>query len=253
MKKLILIAILLGLAPVVLASGHGGYPLDKADVDLENKDSLQRGAKMFVNYCMGCHSMRYMRYNRVAKDLGIPEDIAKQDLIFVTDENGDKVKIGTLMKNAMREKYAKEAFGTKIPDLTLEARVRGADWLYTYLRTFYLDDSRPTGVNNAVFHNVGMPHVLWKLQGLQKAKIEEYEDHEGNKHHRIVGFEMVQPGTMTGPEYDKAVRDLVNFLVYMGEPVKLERMKLGVYVLLFLAVFFVLAYFLKKEYWKDVH
>jgi len=253
MKKLILIACIFFAAPMAVLASEGGFPPDKANVDLHNKEALQRGAKLFSNYCLSCHSASYARYNRVAKDIGITEAQMSDNMIFTTDENGEKTKVGSLMKVAMTPKYAKEAFGTKVPDLTLVARVRGSDWLYTYLRTFYLDDTRPTGVNNAVFHNVGMPHVLWELQGYQKPVIETDTDHEGNEHEKIAGFETVVPGTLSEPEYDQAVRDIVTFLTYMGEPAKLERQRLGVYVLLFLAVLFVFAYFLKKEYWKDIH
>jgi ubiquinol-cytochrome c reductase cytochrome c1 subunit len=253
MKKLILIALIFFVAPAGVMAAGVGAPLDKADIDLHNTDSLQRGAKLFVNYCLNCHSAGYARYNRVAADLGITDEQMSENMVFTTDENGEKSKVGSLMKVAMTEKYAKEAFGTKIPDLTLVARVRGTDWLYTYLRTFYLDDSRPTGMNNLVFPDVGMPHVLWELQGHQKAIVETTTDADGHEHEAIVGFETVVPGSMTGPEYDQAVRDLVGFLAYMGEPVQLERQKLGVYVLLFLALLFVVAYFLKKEYWKDIH
>lgn len=253
MKKLLIIAFALLFAPAVMASGGAGYHLDKVSIDLNNKESLQRGARLFVNYCLNCHSAGYARYNRVAADLGISDEAMSDNMIFTTDEDGEKNKVGSLMKVAMSGKYAKEAFGTKIPDLTLVARVRGADWLYTYLRTFYLDDSRPTGVNNAVFPNVGMPHVLWELQGFQEAIEETKVDEHGNEHTHIVGFETVQPGSMSGPEYDQAIRDLVGFLEYMGEPIAMERQRLGLYVLLFLAVLFVVSYFLKKEYWKDVH
>jgi len=253
MKKLILIALIFFVAPAGALAAGGGAPLDKANIDLHNQESLQRGAKLFVNYCLNCHSAGYARYNRVAADLGITEEQMSENMIFTTDDNGEKSKVGSLMKVAMTEKYAKEAFGTKIPDLTLVARVRGTDWLYTYLRTFYMDDSRPTGMNNIVFPDVGMPHVLWELQGYQKAVVETTTDADGHEHEKIVGFETVVPGSMSGPEYDQAVRDLVGFLAYMGEPVQLERKKLGVYVLLFLALLFVVAYFLKKEYWKDIH
>jgi ubiquinol-cytochrome c reductase cytochrome c1 subunit len=253
MKKLLIIAFVVLFAPVAMAAGGSGYPLDKVNFDMNNKDSLQRGAKLFVNYCLNCHSAGYARYNRVAADLGITDEQMSDNMIFTTDENGEKSKVGSLMKVAMTEKYAKEAFGTKIPDLTLIARVRGTDWLYTYLRTFYMDDSRPTGMNNAVFPDVGMPHVLWELQGYQKAIKETTVDENGNEHTSILGFETVQPGSMTGPEYDQAMRDLVGFLSYMGEPVQMERQRLGLYVLLFLALLFVVSYFLKKEYWKDVH
>ena len=162
-------------------------------------------------------------------------------------------KVGETMTVAMPANDAKKWFGTKIPDLTVVARARGADWLYTYLRTFYLDASRPWGVNNATFKDVGMPHVLWELEGLKKPEYETYKDHDGNDAKRIAGYEIVQPGKMSPTEYDNAIRDLVNFMVYMGEPAKLSRYNIGVWVLLFLALLFVVSYAKKKEFWKDVH
>jgi ubiquinol-cytochrome c reductase cytochrome c1 subunit len=229
-----------------LAAG-GGVHLDKADVDLTNQASLQNGAKLFVNYCLSCHSAAYMRYNRMAKDLGLSEEQVQNNLMFAAD------KVGETMTIAMPANDAKKWFGTKIPDLTVVARARGEDWLYTYLRTFYLDASRPWGVNNATFKDVGMPHVLWELEGLKQPVYEIHKDHEGNETKRIVKYEIVQPGKMSEAEYDNAVRDLVNFMVYMGEPAKLSRYNIGVWVLLFLALLFVVSYAMKKEFWKDVH
>jgi ubiquinol-cytochrome c reductase cytochrome c1 subunit len=244
MKRLIIASILL-LAPALApASGGGGVHLEDADIDLADKESLQRGAKYFVSYCMGCHSLKYMRYNRMGKDLGLDEVQVRQDFIFTNAKPGD------LMEGSMRPKDAEKWFGTAVPDLTLVTRWRSSDWLYTYLKSFYQDEERPYGFNNAVFPDVGMPHVLAGLQGVQKAVFAESED-EG--HGPVEGFEMVHPGSMSPEEYDRMVLDLTNFLTYAGEPMKLERQRLGVYVLLFLGLFFVLAYLLKKEYWKDVH
>lgn len=237
------------LAPgLVLAAGGPAIELDRADIDLGNKASLQRGAKYFVNYCMGCHSLEYSRYNRVAADLEIPEDLVQENLIFTRDRKGELHKVGDKMDIAMDAADAAGWFGAAPPDLTLNARVHGPDWLYTYLRTFYVDPSRPLGVNNLAFPNVGMPHVLWPLQGWQEKVVEVGED--GHEHTRL---ELVQAGTLTSAEYDKVVRDIVAFLTYVAEPAKLERYRLGVWVLLFLGFFFVFAYYLKKEYWKDVH
>jgi ubiquinol-cytochrome c reductase cytochrome c1 subunit len=242
MKRLIIASILL-LAPVLApASGGGDVHLEDADIDLADKESLQRGAKYFVNYCMGCHSLKYMRYNRMGRDLGLDKVQVRQDFIFTDAKPGD------LMEGSMRPKDAEKWFGTAVPDLTLVTRWRSSDWLYTYLKSFYQDEERPYGVNNAVFPDVGMPHVLAGLQGMQKAVFAE-----GEGHGSVEGFEMVQPGSMSPKEYDRMVLDLTNFLTYAGEPMKLERQRLGVYVLLFLGLFFVLAYLLKKEYWKDVH
>jgi ubiquinol-cytochrome c reductase cytochrome c1 subunit len=237
------------LAPgLVLAAGGPAIELDKADIDLGNKASLQRGAKYFVNYCMGCHSLEYSRYNRVAADLEIPEDLVQENLIFTRDRKGELHKVGEKMEIAMDPVDAAEWFGAAPPDLTLNARVNGPDYLYTYLRTFYVDPSRPLGVNNLAYPNVGMPHALWPLQGWQEKVVEVDED--GHEQTRL---ELVQAGTLTPAEYDKVVRDIVAFLTYVAEPAKLERYRLGVWVLLFLGFFFVFAYYLKKEYWKDVH
>ena len=246
MKKII-IALLITLMPALGLAAGGGVHLDKADVDLTNQASLQNGAKLFVNYCLSCHSAAYMRYNRMAKDLGLSEEQVQNNLMFAAD------KIGETMTIAMPENDAKKWFGTKIPDLTVVARARGEDWLYTYLRTFYLDASRPLGVNNTTFKDVGMPHVLWELEGLKQPVYETSKDHDGKETKRIVKYEIVQPGKMSEAEYDNAVRDLVNFMVYMGEPAKLSRYNIGVWVLLFLALLFVVSYAMKKEFWKDVH
>ena len=247
MKKQLLAILLLVSPPFTLAAGGGDVHLDQANIDLTNKDSLQRGAKIFVNYCLGCHSAKYQRYNRLARDLGIREEAVMENLMFTGE------KIGDLMDIAMTSAMGKKWFGAAPPDLTLVARVRGADWLYTYLRTFYQDESRPFGVNNQVFSNVGMPNVLWELQGVQIPVYKTVTDAEGEEHKVLEGLELAEAGTQTVEEFDRTVRDLVNFLVYMGEPIKLERQSLGIKVMLFLVLFFIVAYLLKKEYWKDVH
>jgi ubiquinol-cytochrome c reductase cytochrome c1 subunit len=240
MKKLI-VAFLLAAAPM-LGLASGGVHLDDADIDLSDQASLQRGARLFVNYCLSCHSAKYQRFNRTARDLGLTEQEVRQNLMFVTD------KIGDTMEIAMDPNDAEAWFGTPPPDLSVIARARGVDWIYTYLRGFYVDPSRPFGVNNVVFKDVAMPDVLWKLQGMQKA---DFQEHEGQK--VFEKFEQVTPGTMTPEEFDGAARDLTAFLSYIGEPIQMERRALGWKVLLFIAIFFVLAYLLKKEYWKDVH
>lgn len=253
-KRLIVFLVTLMAVPAVtLASGGGQYPLERAYVNPSNKAALQRGAKYFVNYCMGCHSAEYSRYQRVGKDLSLTEDQVEDNLILTTDEFGDPKKPGDLMTITMTKAYASEAFGKAPPDLSLVARVRGADWLYGFLRSFYLDPSRPTGVNNAVFPNVGMPDVLWELQGWQAPVFETHEGLDGHEHQKLVGLELVDPGTLSPEEYDKAVLDLVTFLVYLGEPVKQQRQGLGIWVIGFLLVMLVVFYLLKKEYWKDVH
>lgn len=250
MKSLIL-TLLLTFSGSLLASS-GSIKLDKANIAPENQESLQNGFKIFSNYCLSCHSLAYSRYNRVAKDLGIPEELVEEHMIFTRDNKGEVAKIGSLMKTAMSELYANQAFGTVPPDLTLEGRARSADWLYSYLRGFYLDDSRPFGVNNTVFPDVGMPQVLWELQGWQA----KADDDHGNADHADSGesgLTLVEPGSMTPAQYDRTVRDLVNFMMYVAEPAKLKRQSLGWPVLLFVLLFTALAYFMKKEFWKDIH
>ncbi len=241
MKKLI-IAFLLAAVPVLGMAAGGGVHLDDANVDMGDQASLQRGAKLFVNYCLSCHSAKYQRYNRMAKDLGMTEDEVKENLMFATD------KIGSTMDISMDPDMAAAWFGTAPPDLSVIARARGVDWLYTYFRSFYIDESRPFGVNNVVFPDVGMPHVFWKLQGMQKAVTKEV-----NGQKVVEKLELVKQGDMTPAEFDGAMRDLTAFLSYIGEPIQMERKRIGVWVLLFIAVFFVVALLLKKEYWKDVH
>ena len=242
MKKILY---LLLLAPVLAFASEGGVPLDKAPINLYDNASLQRGAKVFTNYCLTCHSAGYMRYNRL-QDIGLTEGQIKDNLLFAAD------KVGETMTIAMGKKEAKQWFGATPPDLTVVARSRSPDWLYTYLRSFYRDETRPTGWNNTVFDKVGMPHVLYELQGDQVAHVEEHTDAHGEKQ-EVHKLELVKPGKLTKPEYDALVGDLVNYLTYMGEPAKTTRMQLGIYVLLFLSVFFVVAYYLKKEFWKDIH
>lgn len=244
MRKLLLALLLLGAPALGVAAGAEGGALMKARVDPGDTASLQRGAKLFVNYCAGCHSAEYMRFNRVAQDLGLPEDLVEQYLIF-TD-----AKIGDTMQTAMNPQDGERWFGVAPPDLTLTARRRGADWLYTYLNSFYRDDARPVGVNNLVFPDVGMPHVLWELQGMPQPV---YSDNGSDGLH-IVGVRVPEgAGAMTEQEYQAATRDLTNFMAYMAEPVKAERQALGIKVLLFLSVFLLLTWLLKREYWKDVH
>ncbi|MFM5686113.1 cytochrome c1 [Aeromonas caviae] len=243
--KRIIFAVLALLPGLVLAS-VGGFPLDKAEYDLSDKASLQRGAATFMNYCAGCHSTQYQRYNRVAADIGIPDDLMKENLVFTG------AKIGDLMKSAMSEKDAARWFGAPPPDLTLVARVRGADWIYTYLRSFYVDETRPFGVNNAVFPSVGMPHVLEPLQGTPRA---EFKTHtlDGVEMQQVVSIKSDGNGEMNNEEYDQTVLDLVNFLVYSAEPVQQERERMGFWVLGFIAIFFIFTVLLKKEFWRDVH
>lgn len=255
MKKIILSFIAaLGLAAgAAHAAGGSTIPWDKAPNKLNDLPALQNGAKLFVNYCVGCHSAAFMRYNRL-KDIGLTEQQIKDNLLFPTD------KVGEVMKVSLDPKDAKEWFGALPPDLTLVARSRasssgsGADYLYTYLRTFYRDDARPTGWNNLTFPNVGMPHALWELQGQRAAKFVEVADpHDpAKKTHQFEGFEQLTPGTMSPQEYDSAIADLVAYLQWMGEPVQQQRQRIGVGVLIFLAIFFVIAWRLNAAFWKDV-
>lgn len=246
MRKAI-IALLFAMTPTLGLAAGGDVRLQKADVDLGNKASLQRGAALFTNYCLSCHSASYMRYNRLSQDLGLTEEQVKENLMFGTD------KIGDTMEIAMDPVDAANWFGTAPPDLSVISRARGADWLYSYLKAFYIDESRPFGVNNTVFADVGMPHVLWELEGLKRPVYKSETGADGETVRTLSGFELVTPGLYTEIEYDRAVNDLVNYLVYMGEPAQLVRYQLGVWVLLFLALSFVVTYLLKKEYWKDVH
>lgn len=247
MKK-VLITMMLALLPVTGFAAGGGAKLDKVKIDLSDQASLQNGAKIFVNYCLSCHSASYMRYNRMASDLGLTDEQVKENMGFITDDAG-KFKAGALMKATINADEAEAAFNTVPPDLSVTSRSRGANWIYTYMRSFYRDEKAPSGWNNVVFPNVSMPHVMWAWQGTNAAEFKT-DDH-GAKH--FEGFKTVQPGSMNEKEYDKAITDLTAFMVYLGEPAKLVRYRLGVYVLLFLAFFGVFAYLLKKNYWKDVH
>jgi ubiquinol-cytochrome c reductase cytochrome c1 subunit len=252
MKKIISL-VLLTIAPIFALASGAGVHLDHADVDVSDNESLQKGAKMFVNYCQGCHSLDYMRYNRMAEDMDISKEDTEANLIFTTDEDGAPTKFGSLMFNNMDKKYGKQKFGTNPPNLSLIARSRGADWVYTYLNSFYLDDSRPLGVNNTVFKDVGMPHVLWELQGWQKAVYKTETNEAGTEIQVLDHLELASEGSLSPEEYKAATRDLTAFLVYVAEPAQLQRKMMGIWVLLFLFFFTFVAYLLKKEYWKDVH
>ena len=240
LKKIILAAL---LCTPLLAQASSAVKLDHVQINVEDKLSLQKGARTFVNYCVGCHSAGYMRYSRL-EDLGLTEKQIVGNLM-VTGE-----KPVETMTTAMRRKDAQEWFGVAPPDLTVIARSRGADWLYTYMRSFYRDPSRPTGWNNTTFPSVAMPHALWDLQGEQELKEEAGKNHDG---HAKTHFVLTKPGKLSAVEYDAAVKDLVNYMVYMGDPTQTQRKTTGVYVLFFLFVLTILAYFLKKEFWKDIH
>lgn len=253
-QLLIFMAVLLAPGLGFAAGGGHTFPNDDIDIDWSDKAAMQRGARTFVNYCLSCHSASYSRFNRVGADLGISDEVVRDNLIFTTDVNGEKTKVGELMKTTMTPEYAEAAFGTVPPDLSLIARSRGVDWLYNYLRGFYADDSRVgLGVNNGVFANVGMPHVLIELQGIQAPRYRRETQPDGSEKDIIVGFDIIERGSMTKSEYDQLVYDLVAFLDYLGEPYKQTRKNVGTGVIIFLSLFLILAYLLKKEYWKDVH
>jgi len=246
MRRILLIFSLVFLPLLAHAEGEGAN-LMHANVDLSDRASLQRGARLFMNYCLSCHAARAMRYNRMGHDLGISDALVKKYLMFTT------TKVGDTMQVAMRPADAKKWFGVAPPDLSVIARARGADWLYTYLQSFYIDPKRPTGVNNLVFKDVAMPDVLWNMQGWQKPVYKTVKDADGKDIKVIDHLELVQPGSESKAQFRGSVHDLVNFLVYMGEPARLIRTSMGGWVLLFIAVLTVLLYFVKKEYWKDVH
>ncbi len=245
LKKLLFLAALLP----GLALAETAITLDHAPIDLNNQASLQRGAKDFVNYCLSCHSAQYMRYSRL-EALGLSEKQIQHNLLFTRN------KVGDTMTVAMRQDDAKKWFGVAPPDLSVITRALGPNFVYTYLRSFYRDPARPTGWNNALFPNVAMPNVLANLQGDQVAVFKTHVDMVDGKPQKektFEHFELVQNGSMTPAQYNAMVGDLVNYLTWMAEPSKEQRLHTGVYVMIFLFAFFILAYYLKKEYWKDVH
>lgn len=251
-KALIGAALIAAAAPA-FGSGGGDLPYSFKP-STGNVASLQRGARDFMNYCSGCHSLKYLRYNRLARDLEIPEDLLKGNLMFTSEKPGDHIMSAMPKGSPDPSKPSKpeEWFGRAPPDLSLSARERGAQWVFNYLMTFYLDPSRPAGVNNLVLPGASMPHVLGELQGWQIAHFVEVET-DGNKVKHFEKFEQVQKGALSPKEYEERVGNLTNFLVYAAEPGRNQRLALGGPVLLFVAIFGILAYLLKVEYWKDVH
>ena len=246
----------------VYAAGTSDWPMDEFEADLHDKPSLQSGANTYLNYCIGCHSLKFQRYQRTAEDLGIPPELAEERMIFTGQ------KIGEHMKTAMPAEKAKAWFGAPPPDLTMVTRTRGGEWLYNYLRAFYLDETRPLGVNNKVFENVGMPHVMLSVQGVVRngcAQVPLIADNGGERRDPLIPGKTITEekcgllvheagsGSQTPEEFDQTIYDLVNFMTYVGEPSALERQRIGVYVLLFLLILFGFAYLLNREYWKDVH
>jgi ubiquinol-cytochrome c reductase cytochrome c1 subunit len=246
-KKLLTI---LALLPA-LALAEEGFQLDHAPDRSNDTAALQHGAKLFVNYCLNCHAAASMRYNRL-RDLGLSEDQIKANLLFTSD------KVGGMMTVAMAPKDAKAWFGVVPPDLSVIVRAKsgeagtGRDYLYTYLRSFYKDDTRPTGWNNMVLHNVAMPHVLWELQGVRTIRMADVKDEEGHVEKAFAGYDTVKPGTLTPLEYDNAIGDLVGYMEWMAEPAAATRKRLGVWVLLFLTGFALLAWRLNASFWKEV-
>jgi ubiquinol-cytochrome c reductase cytochrome c1 subunit len=244
-KSWVLITIALLSAGSAMAE-EGEIPLLTSGADIKNTESLQRGARNFMNYCSGCHSLKYLRYNRLAADLKVPESELAGNLMFTSDKAFDTI-------NSAMPKDSESWFGKEPPDLSLIARARGVDYLYSYMKGFYADKTRPWGVNNLYLPSAAMPHVLQELQGSQKPVFKNEPDDHGSARMVLVGVAAMTPGALKPEEYDQFVRDIVNFLDYAGEPVKEKRQSMGVFVTLFLLVFFVFAYLLKKEYWKDVH
>ena len=248
MKKLF--AVLL-LAPLIAWGAEGGHSLDRAPNLINDQAALQNGAKLFVNYCLNCHSASSMRYSRL-QDLGLSEDQIKKNLLFTSD------KVGELMRVAMTSKDAKDWFGAAPPDLSVIARAKsgeqgsGADYIYTYLRTYYRDDARPTGWNNLAYPNSAMPHVLWQLQGTRDAVYADKKDEHGAAVHEFEKFQEVTPGSMTPLQYDQAVANITAFLSWMAEPSQEIRKRIGVWVLLFLGITFILTWRLNASFWKEI-
>lgn len=246
-KKLIVLVAGAAFAAAIASpafAAEEGAKLQQAGTDLGDQASLQRGAKLYMNYCSGCHSLKYMRYSRMAEDLGLTEDDVQANLNFTGAKAGEQVHV------ALTDADAQKFFGKMPPDLSVIARVRGSDWIYTYLKSFYLDEARPVGWNNTVFPNASMPNPLWQMQGLQHA---EYGAADAGGERPVEKLVLAQPGSQTPEQFDQTVRDITAFLEYAGEPAALQRQSLGVWVVLFLAFFTFLAWLLKKEYWRDVH
>jgi ubiquinol-cytochrome c reductase cytochrome c1 subunit len=245
-RRILALALLL-VAPTLAVAAGGGPKLESVSIDISNQASLQRGAKYFVNYCLGCHSAQYVRYNTLGSGLGLSEDQVVKNLMFTGDRPSDTMAI------AMPPGDAAVWFGRTPPDLSLVARARGTDWIYAFLKSFYANPDKPSGADNLILEGASMPPVLWDLQGIQKAVFHEETDALGYPHKIFDRFEIVSPGTLSEEEFDEVVVDLVAFLSYISEPVQLERRSLGIKVILFLVIFLLFSYALKKEIWKDVH
>ncbi|QQP98088.1 cytochrome c1 [Lysobacter enzymogenes] len=233
-----------GLLVSATAFASEGGALLQSGTDLNDRASLQRGAQLYMNYCSGCHSLKYLRYSRMAEDLGLTEDEVMNNLNFTGAKFGEQIQV------SLTPEHANQWFGKMPPDLSLITRVRGSDWVYTYLNQFYLDETRPLGWNNKLFPNASMPNPLWELQGLQHAEYGEADKATGDR--PVHGLKIEQPGKLDADGFRTATRDITAFLEYAGEPAALKRQSLGVWVILFLALFTFLAYLLKTEYWRDV-
>ncbi|MBS7456678.1 cytochrome c1 [Coralloluteibacterium stylophorae] len=238
-RRLFAAAVLLVAIPFAQAADEHGVHFEAAGTDINNQASLQRGAALFMNYCSGCHSLKYQRYSRLAEDLGLSEEQVEQNLNFAG------VQLGEVINTGVAVDQGNAWFGKAPPDLSLSARERGVDWIYAYLKSFYIDETRPVGWNNSVFPGASMPNPLWELQGVQRAHMNE----EGH----VEGLELVQEGRLSEREFNQVARDITAFLEYVGEPAALKRSSLGLWVLFFLLVLTGLTYLLKKEFWKDVH
>lgn len=250
MRLTTILAFLLATAPGLAGAASGGEGVGefgRANTNLGNMPSLQRGAKLFANYCLGCHSAEHMRYTRLAEDIELTPEQVEQNLMFTADKIFEPMTIA--MSGADQETW----FGTPVPDLSLTARSRGTDWIYNYLKGFYVDPVRPQGWNNTVFPNTAMPNPLWELQGIQVPEYEVTTNEFGGEEKKLVGVHKAQEGRLSEEEFNRVVRDLTTFLEYMGEPAKMKRESMGIWVLLFISIFTLLAYLLKREYWRDVH
>lgn len=241
-KRIAILAASLLLSGTALAAAGGA--VEHAGTDIADRASLQRGAQLYMNYCSGCHSLKYMRYSRLAEDLGLSEDMVMENLNFTGAKFGEQIQV------AMPDEHAAQWFGQVPPDLSVTSRVRGPDWIYTYLKSFYLDESRPLGWNNTLFPNASMPNPLWMMQGVQRPVMGAEDEATGEA--AVERLELATPGSQSAREFDQTARDITAFLEYVGEPAALKRQGLGVWVILFLAFFTFLAWLLKTEYWKDV-
>ena len=238
-------AFVLSLLVSISATAATGGQLQQSGADLSDGASLQRGAKLYMNYCSGCHSLKYLRYSRMADDFGLTEDEVMTNLNFTGAKFGEQIQVSLTADDANKW------FGKLPPDLSVISRVRGSDWIYTYLKSFYLDESRPVGWNNQLFPNASMPNPLWQMQGMQHAQFGAPDKATGER--PVTGLEVTQAGSLDAAGFDQVARDITAFLEYAGEPAALKRQSMGVWVILFLAMFTFLAYLLKTEYWRDVH